>query len=140
VLVLAISVPLSAGDPAGKQAKNDMKWGVDAAKHGYWLEALNRFQRVNQVMPDRSHVLNNIAVALEASGQFEDALLTYETALAIAPNDRVLRRNYSQFKEFYDSHVAPVVSVEEAEESEETNTDDTDEKAAGSTNDEQKSR
>jgi hypothetical protein len=58
--------------------------------------------------------MNNIAVALEASGRFAEALLVYETALSVAPNDRVLRRNYSQFKEFYETRVAPPPPPEDA--------------------------
>jgi tetratricopeptide (TPR) repeat protein len=107
-LAVLMTVPSFAGDPASKQAKDQMKWGLEAARHGYWLEALNRFQRADRLVPNRSKVLNNIAVALEASGRFEDALLAYETALTVAPNDSVVRRNFMQFKEFYDSHVAPI--------------------------------
>jgi len=103
-----MTVPSFAGDAASKRAKDQMKWGLEAARHGYWLEALNRFQRADRLVPNRSKVLNNIAVALEASGRFEDALSAYETALTVAPNDPVVRRNFTQFKEFYDSHVAPI--------------------------------
>ena len=100
----------SAGDPAKGMASDQMKWGYQAARRGYWLEALNRFEKANDLTPGQPRILNNIAVALEASGRFEEALLAYETALAVAPNDRILRRNFSQFKEFYASQVA----VEEA--------------------------
>jgi tetratricopeptide (TPR) repeat protein len=113
VLAFAVAVPSWAGDSAAGQAKNELKWGLNAAKRGYWLEALNRFQKANQLVPDRPHVLNNIAVALEASGRFEDALLTYETALSIAPSDQVVRRNYAQFKEFYDTYIAPIATTSE---------------------------
>jgi tetratricopeptide (TPR) repeat protein len=109
-----MTVPSFAGDPASKRAKDQMKWGLEAARHGYWLEALNRFLRADRLVPNRSKVLNNIAVALEASGRFEDALSAYETALTVAPNDPVVRRNFTQFKEFYDSHVAPIPVEDDA--------------------------
>jgi tetratricopeptide (TPR) repeat protein len=108
VIALLAAAPISAGDPTTKKAKNEIKWGIEAARRGYWLEALNRFQRADTLVPNRVNVLNNIAVALEASGRYEDALLAYETALKVAPNDRVVRRNFTQFKEFYDSYVAPI--------------------------------
>ena len=45
----------------------------------------------------------------------EEALVTYETATEIAPNDRVLRRNFTQFKELYDEYVAPPAPPEDEE-------------------------
>jgi tetratricopeptide (TPR) repeat protein len=83
-----------------------MKWGFQAAKRGYWLEALDRFERANDLTPNQPRILNNIAVALEASGRFDDALAAYEAALAVAPSDKVLRRNFTRFREFYDAQVA----------------------------------
>ncbi len=100
------STSVWAGDPAKERASDQMKWGYQAARRGYWLEALDRFEKANDLTPGQPRILNNIAVALEASGRFEEALLAYETALAVAPNDRILRRNFSQFKEFYAAQVA----------------------------------
>lgn len=100
------SSPVWAGDSAKDRASDQMKWGYQAARRGYWLEALDRFERANQLTPGQPRILNNIAVALEASGRFEEALLAYETALAVAPSDRVLQRNFAQFKEFYDAQIA----------------------------------
>lgn len=95
-----------AGDPARKEASEQVKRGYKAAREGYWLEALYRFERADSLTPNQPRILNNIAVALEASGRFEEALVAYQTALEVAPNDRVLRRNFGQFKEFYDAQVA----------------------------------
>jgi tetratricopeptide (TPR) repeat protein len=114
-LALAWVLPAGAG-PSEKKAKEQMKFGYKAAKRGYWLEALDRFERANGLTPDQPRILNNIAVALEASGRFEEALVTYEEALTLAPNDRVLRRNFAAFQEFYRSQVAiPELEVEEPE-------------------------
>jgi len=95
-----------AGYPAKERASDPLKWGYEAARRGYWLEALDRFEKANDLTPGQPRILNNIAVALEASGRFEEALLAYETALAVAPNDRILRGNFSQFKEFYAAQIA----------------------------------
>lgn len=111
-----VAAPSIAGDKVASEAKEELKFGLDAAKRGYWLEALSRFERANELVPGQPHVLNNIAVALEAAGRFEEALVTYETAREIAPNDSVLSRNFSQFKEFYDEYVA-VKSPAEGDES-----------------------
>ncbi len=58
-----------------------MEWGYKAARRGYWQEALLRFEHANQLTPDRPRILNNIAVAQEANGLFEQALLTYQMGL-----------------------------------------------------------
>jgi len=117
VLVLvAVTGIGEAGDSAKNEASKQVKWGYKAAKAGYWLEALDRFERANELTPNQPRILNNIAVALEAAGRFEEALLAYETGLSVAPNDRVLRRNFSRFREFYDSQVQPPSAPDEADE------------------------
>lgn len=103
----ALVEPAVAANKPQKEAEEQVKRGYRAAKRGYWQEALFRFERADGLTPNEPRILNNIAVALEASGRFEEALVAYETALAVAPNDRVLRQNYSRFKEFYESQVVP---------------------------------
>ena len=106
VIVMAAGVESAlAATSDAKQAGEQINRGFKAAKRGYWQEALFRFERANELTPNEPRVLNNIAVALEASGRFEEALVAYETALAVAPNDRVLRQNYSRFKEFYETQI-----------------------------------
>jgi len=116
-LVLAALLLLSAAvggaaNPKGEAAEQ-MKVGLKAANRGYWLEALMRFEQADTLTPNEPHILNNIAVALEAAGRFEQALLAYQSALAVAPEDRVLQRNYKSFKDFYDENVAAPVADEE---------------------------
>jgi tetratricopeptide (TPR) repeat protein len=96
-----------AGDPNGKEASAEMKWGFKAARRGYWQEALLRFEHANELTPNRARILNNIAVAQEANGLYELALLTYQEGLTLEPDNGALRRNYSRFQEFYASYIAP---------------------------------
>jgi len=103
------------GDGRTKEAREDMEWGFKAARRGYWQLALDRFESANELTPDQPRILNNIAVAQEASGFFEEALLTYQTGLAIAPNDKALRRNYMRFTEFYESFIAEPEEPDEKE-------------------------
>lgn len=95
-----------AGDPSAKEADAEMEWGYKAARRGYWQEALMRFEHANQLTPNQPRILNNIAVAQEANGMFSQALLSYQTGLAIAPNNDALRRNYIRFQEFYANYIA----------------------------------
>ena len=99
-----------AGNPDAKEASAEMSWGFKAARRGYWQEALMRFERANELTPNQPRILNNIAVAQEANGLYEMALLTYQEGLALAPNNGALRRNYSRFQEFYATYI--VVPVE----------------------------
>lgn len=108
-----VAPPAAAAKKPEKEAGEQVNRGYRAAKRGYWQEALFRFRRASALTPNDPRVLNNIAVALEASGRFEEALVAYETALAVAPNDRVLRQNYSWFREFYESQVSPKESADE---------------------------
>jgi len=102
-----------AGDGTKNEAEADMEWGYKAARRGYWQEALMRFEHADELTPNQPRILNNIAVAQEANGLYEQALLTYQTGLAIAPNNDALRRNYMRFQEFYTAYIAkPEVGAE----------------------------
>jgi tetratricopeptide (TPR) repeat protein len=48
-------------------------------------------------------VWNNVAVAYEATGNYEEALKSYRKALELAPSDQEIKRNYARFVEFYQS-------------------------------------
>ena len=107
VLAMLVAGAAVAGDPASKEAAADMEWGYKAARRGYWQEALVRFAHANELTPDQPRILNNIAVAQEANGLYEHALLTYQEGLSIAPKNDALRRNYMRFQEFYATYIAP---------------------------------
>ena len=108
VLVATLSIGTAfAGNPNAKEAEADMKFGFKVARRGYWQEALQRFEHANKLTPNQPRILNNIAVAQEANGMYEMALLTYQEGLALDPHNSTLRRNYARFQEFYSSYVAP---------------------------------
>jgi tetratricopeptide (TPR) repeat protein len=118
-LVLAAAIITGAafaGDPNSKEASAEMKWGFKVARRGYWQEALMRFEHANALTPNQPRILNNIAVAQEANGLYEMALLTYQEGLALDPGNTALRRNYTRFQEFYSSYISPPEPGEEKEE------------------------
>lgn len=116
LLAMTVAGAAHAGDQNAKEAASEMEWGYKAARRGYWQEALTRFQHANELTPDQPRILNNVAVALEANGRYEEALLAYQTGLAIAPNNDPLRRNYRRFWEFYTEYVAPPEETPKEEE------------------------
>ncbi len=78
-----------------------LAFGVEMAKRGLWSEALFRFKQANRKSPGSPRILNNMAVAYEALGNFEKALDYYQEAIRSDPGNRELKRNYSRFVEFY---------------------------------------
>jgi len=101
VMVIVCGSPAPARAAAAKGTDSQLDFGIKMAKRGLWSEALFRFSRVLEERPGDSHVLNNMAVAYEAIGQFDKALEHYKLALERDPSNRELRRNYAQFIEFY---------------------------------------
>lgn len=78
-----------------------LNFGVKMAQRGLWSEALFRFRQAERLQPGDSRVLNNMAVAYEALGNFEKALDFYQNAIKSDPTNKDLKRNYSRFVEFY---------------------------------------
>lgn len=105
IALIALSALAVASCGAGQvePAKSDaqLAFGIKMAKRGLWSEALFRFQQAERITPGNPRMLNNMAVAYEALGQFELALDYYQRALKASPSDGDLRRNYSRFVEFY---------------------------------------
>jgi Flp pilus assembly protein TadD len=111
VAVLGLAAICSACASGGKpatQANAEMREGVRAAGRGYWQEALFRFQRARSLTPGNGEVLNNLGVALEALGRYDEALATYKQALQETPKDSVIRKNYARFAEFYTAYAKGV--------------------------------
>lgn len=101
ILGLAGALPAAARDSAGGA---QLSFGVKMAQQGLWNEALFRFHQAELADPASPHIRNNLAVAYEATGDFEKALAYYKQALEAAPNDRTLRGNYARFVEFYQAY------------------------------------
>lgn len=108
VFIAALVVSLGACSSLAPVSRDQMQLGVAAARRGYWQEALFRFERAREAAPDNAEVLNNVAVAEEALGRYDDALATYKDALRRAPHDTAIRRNYARFAEFYTSYARGV--------------------------------
>lgn len=92
----------SASKPPG-DARSQLDFGIDMARRGLWNEALFRFEAARRQRPDDVRALNNVAVACEAVGRFEDALEAYRAALKLDPSNRQAKQNYARFVEFYQS-------------------------------------
>lgn len=100
VLAAALVVP-GASWAKPPSASQQLTFGVEMARRGLWNEAFFRFQQAAQIEPQNPRIVNNLAVASEARGNFEDALRFYQEALRINANDAEIKRNYARFVEFY---------------------------------------
>lgn len=74
-----------------------IRFGIDMAKAGLWKEAAFRWQmQVEQTGPSAA-LYNNLAVAAESQGNFDEADRLYREALKLAPNHPVILDNHKQF-------------------------------------------
>jgi Flp pilus assembly protein TadD len=88
----------SSGDLAKPETQR--QFGVRMAKMNLWREAMFRFQRAVQIEPENAMAHNNLAVAYEANGSFDDAAKEYREALRLDRSNQYIQKNYSRFVEF----------------------------------------
>src|SRR5919198_4522930 len=105
LLACAIAVLLFA--PAAlaserSEAKSQVEFGIKVAQNGLWNEALYRWQKAVQIDPTYAAAWNNLAIAFEHEGRFDDAKKAYEKALGLDPKNPMIRQNYDLFKEIND--------------------------------------
>jgi len=91
---------------AGKEARLQMRFGVDMARQGSWKEAQYRFERALAEAPQDSSILNNLAVAYENNGHYAEAGRAYLQALEHDPENEKIRANYERFRVFYTAHLS----------------------------------
>jgi Tfp pilus assembly protein PilF len=109
-LILASVVVFSFGAvaPAAARAndrdksKEQVEFGIRVAQNGLWNEALYRWQKAVEIDPTYAAAWNNLAIAYEHEGKFDDAKKAYEKALELDPKNLMIRQNYDLFKEIND--------------------------------------
>ncbi|HUP22264.1 MAG TPA: tetratricopeptide repeat protein [Thermoanaerobaculia bacterium] len=101
-----VGTPQAVEGQRPPSSKQQLDFGVEMAQRGLWNEALFRFHQAERLNPEQASILNNIAVAYEALGEFDEALRHYQRALRVDPNSRELKRNYARFAEFYQAYQA----------------------------------
>jgi tetratricopeptide (TPR) repeat protein len=81
-------------------AETQRRFGVRMAKMNLWREAMFRFRRATEIEPQNAMARNNLAVAYEATGNFDAALREYREALKLDRSNEHIQKNYSRFVEF----------------------------------------
>ena len=105
ILVALLVLPLAvAGCRSGggdlSEASTQRRFGVRMAKMNLWREAMFRFRRATQIEPDNAMAHNNLAVAYEATGDFDAAAKEYREALRLDRSNEHIQKNYSRYVEF----------------------------------------
>jgi Tfp pilus assembly protein PilF len=103
VLIVSAAAPAvaRAADDRAK-SKEQVEFGIRVAQNGLWNEALYRWQKAVEIDPTYAAAWNNLAIAYEHEGKFEDAKKAYEKALELDPKNLMIRQNYDLFKEIND--------------------------------------
>ena len=84
------------------KSKEQVQFGINVAQNNLWHEALYRWQQAVKLDPSYAAAWNNLAIAYEHDGKFEDAKKAYEQALQLDPKNLMIRQNYDLFKEIND--------------------------------------
>jgi Tfp pilus assembly protein PilF len=84
------------------QSKQQVEFGIKVAQNNLWNEALYRWEKATKLDPTYAAAWNNLAIAYEHEGRFEDAKKAYERALELDPKNLMIRQNYDLFKEIND--------------------------------------
>ena len=105
ILVALLVLPLAvAGCRSGggdlSEASTQRRFGVRMAKMNLWREAMFRFRRATQIEPENAMAHNNLAVAYEATGDFDAAAKEYREALRLDRSNEHIQKNYSRYVEF----------------------------------------
>ena len=106
VVVLLSAVAQASAQDQNKadrgQSKQQVEFGIKVAQNNLWNEALYRWEKATKLDPTYAAAWNNLAIAYEHEGRFEDAKKAYERALELDPKNLMIRQNYDLFKEIND--------------------------------------
>jgi len=90
----------SSGNGDLSDANTQRQFGVRMAKMNLWREAMFRFRRATEIEPNNAMAHNNLAVAYEATGDFDAAAKEYREALRLDRSNEHIQKNYSRYVEF----------------------------------------
>ena len=102
VVLIAIAVPGVARADDRAKSREQVEFGIRVAQNGLWNEALYWWQKAVQIDPTYAAAWNNLAIAYEHEGKFDEAKKAYEKALELDPKNLMIRQNYDLFKEIND--------------------------------------
>jgi Tfp pilus assembly protein PilF len=105
LVTLGVAAPLSLAAAAGNDralATAQVEFGIKVAQKKLWREAAYRFEKAVEIDPTYPAAWNNLAIAYEEQGKFDEANKAYAKASELDPGNALIRQNYDLFKEMYD--------------------------------------
>jgi Tfp pilus assembly protein PilF len=102
LLLFAILLALLSTACGGKLRNNPIRRGFQASEEELWDEALLRWEKAVDLAPRSVAAHNDLAVAYEKKGRWEDARKEYERALVLDPSNTYVQYNFNRFKENMD--------------------------------------
>lgn len=99
-LALALAAPLSADRRS--EAKAQVDFGIELAQKQLWKEAEFRWEKAVELDPTYAAAWNNLAIAYEQQGKFDEAKKAYDKAVAIDGKNTFIRQNSDMFMEIYE--------------------------------------
>ncbi len=97
-LVVLLIFVISLSSCARKFTDSQLLFGIQAARQDLWDEAIFRWKKVILSDPNSAAAHNNLAVAYEKKGLWEEAKNEYEIALKLSPGNSHIKANYQNFK------------------------------------------
>jgi len=97
-LALAIAPLFLSGGCRPPLASTALTAGIAAARADNWEEAVRHWQSVLVREPGSAAAHNNLAVACEKRGAWEEARKEYEVALGLDPDNPTIKDNFERFK------------------------------------------
>ena len=95
IAFLALFLANCSSSSVGDQVKH----GVWASEKNLWDEAVFRWKKALLANPSSVAAHNNLAVAYEKKGLYNEALKEYEAALKLEPENSYVKSNYQNCKE-----------------------------------------
>ena len=97
--VLTVFIAISSVSCSQPIFEKELKFGIWASQNDLWDEAIYRWKKVLLSNPNSIAAHNNIAIAYEKKGLWEDAKKEYELALKLDPSNTYIKYNYQNFNE-----------------------------------------
>jgi Flp pilus assembly protein TadD len=101
-VVFLLTVASAAHAQDRGKSKEQIEFGIKVAQLNLWNEAMYRWQKATELDPTYAAAWNNLAIAYEHEGKFDEAKKAYDKALELEPKNLMIRQNYDLFKEIND--------------------------------------
>lgn len=101
-LLAASGLLVVAAACSTSRLQDQMKIGLWASRQDLWDEAIYRWRRVLEINQTSAAAHNNLAVAYETKGLWDEARREYASALKLDPKNSAIKSNFEQFQKNFE--------------------------------------